>query len=353
MAIQLEFSCLQRSKRCFFGYLKTGEMTCTKRSVVISLHHKRQVVRSHLAVSVQESRSGRVTADLWKRESLPGVWSRFGRATLIENGVSTENKQGPFDYRQGRSLWIHSLSYDRQKDAVRAQVTVCATKKKRNGGAKTRDLPELHGSGRRFLKQGNPLTERQRKYCDCLLEVKVQGRTRNPYGPCRKSTRPEPGSFSCMKWYDAQRLKGKYRDAWQKTKEWDTHRTKSYLGMNGGGGSSTQYKEGAAGLQMGDFEVKNRTDTTVEAALYRPVAGNRWELQRRSGLILKGSKALRLFYERQWGKLYLLWWLTPFHPTTKQPVFLPQFLSNDEVQKWPAQRKTSISFPTLRTINLV
>lgn len=91
--------------------------------------------------------------------------------------------------------------------------------------------PKQRGSGHRFLKPNNPLTERQRKYCDCLLLVKAKHSTRNPFGPCRASIRPEPGTYRCQDHYDLSRIHGDYLAALRTTRAYDARRQKSYPGM--------------------------------------------------------------------------------------------------------------------------
>jgi hypothetical protein len=70
-----------------------------------------------------------------------------------------------------------------------------------------------HGS-ERFVP-GNPLTERQQKYCSCRLKVLAKGNTTNPNAVCAKST----GTTyrDCWAWYAWERLPDDEIAAYAKT----------------------------------------------------------------------------------------------------------------------------------------
>lgn len=51
-----------------------------------------------------------------------------------------------------------------------------------------------------FIKEGVDLTEKQRKYCRCLLKVESKGRAYSPYGVCTKSVGAQV--HSCSDYYD-------------------------------------------------------------------------------------------------------------------------------------------------------
>jgi hypothetical protein len=123
----------------------------------------------------------------------------------------------------------------------------------------------------------------------------------------------------------------------------------------GGGG-----RDGGAGMDIGDFEVKNRHSTeTMRVAVYNQTAKgsteyervNQNEMQRgffgreKVTELPPNSKAARIFYARarDFGiTTYLVW------RSDKQPW--PAKMTGAQMTAWP--RKQQITFPTLRTIDL-
>lgn len=127
-------------------------------------------------------------------------------------------------------------------------------------------------------------------------------------------------------------------------------------------GATMAGRRGGAGLNIGDFEVKNRhASETMRVAVYnqtRPGSNdyervNQNEMERRSGLfstekvlaLPPNSKAARVFYRRagDFGvTTYLLW------RSDNQPW--PPTMSVSQINAFT--RKQKITFPTIRTIDL-